>query len=101
MRQTIIAKNDDLRDGFCLGIIVKILPGKSLSLDPVSALRNAAREFAETEEGQKALEETGGCFNWGDLVSCIPAEICERNGVRIIDTFQTELIVSHNEQLII
>lgn len=100
MRQTIIAKNDDFRDEFCLGIIVENISSAAPDSDPVSALRDVAREFAETDEGKKVLEETNGCFNWGDLVENIPKEICEKHGFRIVDSFQTDLIVLHNEQLI-
>ena len=95
MKQTIIAKSSDLRDEFCLGIIVESTPSIAPDSDPISALQKAAREFAGTDGGK-----TNGCFNWGDLVENIPTEICEKYGFRIIDTFQTDLIVAHDEQLI-
>ena len=100
MKQTIIAKSSDLRDEFCLGIIVESPPSIAPDSDPISALQKAAREFAGTDGGKKVLENTNGCFNWGDLVENIPTEICEKYGFRIIDTFQTDLIVAHDEQLI-
>ena len=85
MKQTIIAKSSDLRDEFCLGIIVESTPSIAPDSDPISALQKAAREFAGTDGGKKVLVITNGCFKWGELV---------------VDTFQTDLIVAHDEQLI-
>lgn len=99
MRQTIIAQKISLEDSFCLGIIVETINEES-NIDVISALRNAAKDFANTKEGQEALEETYyGCINWGDLVEYLPEEVCVRHGVRIIDTFQTDLVVTHDELL--
>lgn len=103
MRQTIIAQNNDPRDEFCLGFIVDTIEsedGKNESLDVIAALRNAARDFAETDEGKEVLEEACGSFNWGDLANHLPNEICEQYGVHIVDTFQTDLVVTHNEMLV-
>jgi len=98
MRQTIIAQNDEPDDEFCLGIVVEtIVPA---TIDVVSALRDAARDFSKTEKGQGTLEETHGAFNWGDLVEYLPEDVCVRHGIRIVDTFQTDLVVPHNEMLI-
>ena len=38
--------------------------------------------------------------NLAHLVEYLPAEVCERHGVRIVDTFQTDLVVFHNEILL-
>lgn len=100
MKQTIISKNVDPTDEFCLGIVVETIDGQRPSLDVIVALREAAGEFLWTEDGKKVLEETNGRFNWGDLVEYLPAEVCERHGVRIVDTFQTDLVVFHNEILL-
>lgn len=103
MQQTIIAMNNDPYDEFCLGIIVEIKekdPRRIQSFNVISALQNAAREFTETEAGSRVMEKTGMNFNWGDLAEYLPDEICERHGVHIIDTFQTDLIVTHNEPLV-
>ena len=33
----------------------------------IETFRTATRDFLTTEEGQTALEVTGGCFDWGGL----------------------------------
>ena len=85
MKQTIIAKRSDLRDEFCLGIIVESTPSIAPDSDPISALQKAAREFAGTDGGKKVLENTNGCFNWGDLVENVherKPEITEEDGCK-------------------
>lgn len=103
MYQTIIAQNNDPQDEFCLGIIVESIETKDRNrtvYDVVAALREAARDFVETKDGKDVLEKTKGSFNWGDLIEYLPAEVCEKHGVRIVDTFQTDLVVAHNEPII-
>lgn len=100
MRQTIIARNSDQTDEFCLGIVVEATDGQDPNPNVITALREAVRDFIGTADGKKVLEETCGCFNWGDMVEYLPAEVCERHGVRIVDTFQTDLIVCHSEILL-
>lgn len=99
MRQTIIAHNQCPGDEFCVGIIVETDEAHD-GIDPVQALRDAAKEFLATPRGQKALQKTGGCFNWGDLVDELPDTAIKRHGLSVVDTFQTDLVVQHGESLL-
>lgn len=97
-QETIIAKYDDPRDGFCLGIVVTH-DGDIENFDLVEAMRAAARDYAATEAGQSDPEVLSGGFNWGDFVNTVPDEICARHGFVVEDTFVTHLIVDHDEAL--
>lgn len=49
--------------------------------------KNAAAEYAMTDEGARAYEASRGRFNWGDLADCIGepvfTAICESHGLSI------------------
>lgn len=68
-------------------------------VDPVAALRDAAKEFVKTPEGKAYLLETSGDYNWGDIASSIPDEITEKHGVLITTTSITHHVVDHDEKL--
>lgn len=66
--------------------------------DPESALRQAIKDFLVTEEGKKAIEETSGDFNWGDIFTYVPDEFLEKRGFR--RSWASEnLIVNQDEVL--
>lgn len=97
MQQTIIAKYHDGRAENVLGIVVETDDDR---LDVVAAIKAAAAEFAATPEGEAAVEAAGGNFNYGDFVDNIPGVMCENHGFTVVDTFQTDLVVDHDERLI-
>lgn len=69
-------------------------------VNPVDALRCAAREFISTPDGKKYVErENATDYNWEDLVSSIPDEITERHGVLITSASVTRYVVDHDERL--
>lgn len=100
MKTCIIAACDtDPKDGVALGIQVGMLTGCD-NADPIAALRAAAAEFLSTDAGAEVLKSTNGAFNWGDLADHLPGtEFPGRHGVLILDTFATELVVDHDEDL--
>lgn len=63
------------------------------------AVKAAAKEFLSTDEGQKALEQTCGAFNWGDFVESVPDSICLRHGFLLKGYQKIDRIVALNEQL--
>ena len=70
-------------------------------VDPIAALKQAARDFLDTPEGKAYVERTNAAdYNWGDLVSSVPDEITEKHGVRITSTSFTHYVVDHDERLV-
>ena len=101
MQQTIIAKYHDGDDWNVLGIIIKSTDGKLESKSAVvEAFKAAAAEYAKTPDGKDVVDDNCGDFNYGDFVNSVPDEICEKHGFRVVDTFQTELIVDHDDCLV-
>jgi hypothetical protein len=74
-------------------------------VDPVTAIKAAAREFAATPEGQTYLsDEVGGdAFNWGDAVVALPPDVLARHGIQAFEAEELGnrvLVVDHDEGLI-
>lgn len=75
--------------------------------DALASFRNAAEEFISSDEGEKALLDTSGYFNWGDAASYIPDEVYARHGLKELrssgeisyDGVDT-LVVENDESLI-
>ena len=97
MQQTIIAKYHDGTGWNALGIVVE---HEDAELDVVAAIKAAAAEFVATPDGEKAIEEAKGDFNYGDFVQNVPNSVCENHGFTVVDTFATNLVVDHDERLI-
>ncbi|MBD5583695.1 MAG: hypothetical protein HDQ88_01240 [Clostridia bacterium] len=69
-------------------------------IDPVDALKQAAKDFLGTTDGKEYVERTNATnYNWEDLVSSIPDEITEKHGVIITSTNVTHYVVNHDERL--
>lgn len=98
MLQTIIAQHNHHDDTFALGIVVET--ADDANVDVLATIRAAAAEFCKTDTGKAEIEHNGGNYNWGDLVNAIDNNICAAHGFKIVDTFVTELVVDHNEDLI-
>lgn len=67
----------------------------------IETFREAARDFLTTEEGQTALELTGGCFDWGDFIAHVPMSFLNQYGIFSPD--QTDLTfaaVEYEESLV-
>ena len=50
--------------------------------DALASFRAASEEFLSSEEGEKALLDTSGYFNWGDAFAYIPADVYARHGLK-------------------
>lgn len=98
-QETVIAKYDDPRDGFCLGIVVEH-DGSMSNEATVAAMRAAAAEYAGTPASKADDTVARGCFNWGDFVNGVPDAICIKHGFRVVDTFVTHLVVDHDEHIL-
>lgn len=94
--ETIIAKYQDGNAESALGIVVELVDDK---INPIDAIRAAAKEFAKTDAGKAAIELEGGRFNYGDLVDKVPQYMCKKHGFAIISTFVTEYVVEHDDNL--
>jgi len=75
------------------------LESTSDDLDIIKAVKDACNEHCRTEGGKRDLEATCGDFNWGDFITYVPNEICERHGFRYVNTVDT-ITVDHDELLI-
>lgn len=50
------------------------------------AIKAAAQEYLNTDDGRKVWEENGETFNYKAFMSYIPSDICMRNGFIIGDS---------------
>ena len=92
MQKTIIAKNTYPGDEYYLGITIECDEEKTK--DPVQAMRDAAIEHIL----EKQLDFDSP-FNWGDLVNDVSNETLAKHGIKLIDTFVSDLVVEHDESL--
>ena len=69
-------------------------------VDIVKAVKNASREFIQTELGRSLYAYNCYCFNWGDFWNNVPNEICEKYGFKKIDSGVSNFQVNLNEQLV-
>lgn len=65
--------------------------------DAVTAIKKAATEFFDSQEGSKALAEALGKPNWGDIITSVPAETFARNGVILDNIEENVLCVNHDD----
>ena len=75
----------------------------SLKVNPIEAIKAAAREFVATPEGQEYLESDVGSdvFNWGDAIAAIPIEILRRHNVQgfMPVGLGNVVVVDHDEEI--
>ena len=53
----------------------------------------ATREFLNTEDGEKALEETCGNFNYVDFGMYVPNSICSKYGFLKLEEYNNEIVL--------
>lgn len=98
-KQTIVTLDQDGPDVRAMAIPFEIL-AEDPEYDLVRQIKRAAAHFLSTDEGYAAYEYNNEAFNWGDLVSEVPEEICIRYGFRILPGSETGCEVrDFNEQL--
>lgn len=70
--------------------------------DPEKELRAAVQDFlnSKTEEAQKAIEYSSGCFNWGDVIGSVSDEYFYRHGLYYLGNPESiDINVEHDEIL--
>lgn len=97
MRKTIIAT--EFYDGeFHATAVACNVPDHNF--DIISAAKAAAKEYCLTTDGKTVYSGNCHTFNWGDLVTYVPNEICEKHGFTIIPDDCITEIRDFNEQLV-
>ena len=69
--------------------------------DIVAAAKAAAKDFCLSENGKKVYSGNCHSFNWGDLVTYVLNEYCEKHGFKIIHSTHEDEVRDFNEQLVI
>lgn len=67
--------------------------------DVEQAMRNAVKEFLETDEGKKAIVFTSQNFNWGDAVTHVPEELWVKHGLKFQQVKSVDIFVNQDEIL--
>lgn len=67
--------------------------------NPEEAIRNAIKDYLETEEGKKSVEFAFGDFNWGDAMMDVKDEYFEKYGIRRCEEDVETIIVNQDEIL--
>lgn len=90
------------RDGWSvrtLAIRFEVLDNKLDATNIRSSVKKAVKEYLTTAEGKETINRNCGCFNWGDVVTNLPNEICEKYGFRWEDSEISDVIVDWDENL--
>lgn len=96
---TISAIEQDGRHTRCLSIDLSVRDGMSQE-EVVDAIMKASTEYCRTEEGRKTYEGNCNNFNYGDFEAYVPDEICEKFGIKKIDSMITTFEVVFDSQLV-
>ncbi|MBQ8997077.1 MAG: hypothetical protein IJ086_07420 [Clostridium sp.] len=68
-------------------------------VNPEEALRNAVRDYMQTEEGKQSILNSCKDFNWGDAMMDVPNEYLNLYGIyKMVDDVET-IIVNQDEIL--
>lgn len=96
MIKTIIALENDGRHVRAMAINFEI---PSVDFPLHNAVKEAATEFCQTEEGRKVYRYNACHFNWGDFVSNVPGSFCEKHGFKMLASQINDEVVDWNEEL--
>ena len=64
---------------------------KNVSIEELVA--KATKEFLNTEDGKKVLEETCGNFNYVDFGMYVPNSICLKYGFLKLEEYNNEIVL--------
>lgn len=64
------------------------------------AIKDACKDYLNTEEGKKVLADNSGYFNIGDFMLNVPDEICKKYGFVKVDVTATQFVINEDENLI-
>lgn len=69
--------------------------------NPEQKLRDAVKEYLQTDDGKKMIEATSYDFNWGDAINYVPDEIWEKHGVKPVYESQAVTITVDQDEVLI
>lgn len=72
-------------DGLDIKNLVMVVEVK-YGIDFEQAAIAASKEYCLTEDGKRTFEGNCNCFNWGDFDTYVPNSICEKYGVRKVQS---------------
>lgn len=75
-----------------------LIPNKEFDL--FAAIKAAATEYCQTEDGKKTYIGNCHCFNWGDFDLHVPQDICKKHGFQKIDALVADSEVNFDEDLV-
>ena len=67
--------------------------------NPEQALRNAVKDFMQSEDAVEAIKYAGGDFNWGDAIMSITDEYLMPHGLRSADSDAQTVFLNQDEVL--
>jgi len=75
----------------------------NLDVDPVEAIKKAAKEYVSSPEGKKECKDDNiSAFNWGDAINHLPDDLLKRHGILSFNTIRDPRqcrLVDHDEEL--
>lgn len=97
MLKTIVAIE---RDGFNIRTLILTFNVLSKDFDLITAIKKAATDYCNTEDGRKIYEYNCGCFNYADFAMNVTNDFCKKYGFEMIDTLCENEEVDWDEQLV-
>ncbi len=88
------------RDGLDVRVLVLNFDVPSKEFDLMAAVKAAALEYCQTEDGKKTYNYNCRCFNWADFEMNVPNEICAKHGFTVLESPVSDLVVDWDEQLV-
>lgn len=70
-------------------------------VNPIQAIRDAAREWAHTPAGREYCESIHWDFNWGDALTEIPAAQLRRYSITVTEGPYVATAVNHDEKILV
>ena len=87
-------------EGMDVRVLVLNFEVPNEEFDLMAAVKAAALEYCQTEEGKKTYEYNCRNFNWADFEMNVPDEICARHGFSVLASPVADLVVDWDEQLV-
>lgn len=97
MLKTVVAIERDGLDVNTLTLQFEI-PSEDFNL--ITAVKNAAMDYCQTEQGKQVYEYNCSYFNWSDFAMNVSNEFCEKYGFKMLDAVCEDIIVDWDEQLV-
>lgn len=97
MLQTVVAIE---RDGLDIRTLTLCFDIPSKDFDLITAVKNAAMDYCQTEIGKQVYEYNCSYFNWADFAMNVSNEFCEKYGFKMLDAVCEDVIVDWDEQLV-